>query len=137
MAVCVQKVNFPQTIQTVYDAGARIFIEVGANATCTNWIATNLKGKAHHAVAMDQKGKSDINNLVNLLAQLTSHGVDLDLSLLFPEVAKSTKQRQFMKKIIPGGTPMAELFEDKKVRAQFSSVRNIEKKKLVDLMKNN
>ncbi|MFT6807303.1 MAG: PfaB family protein [Saprospiraceae bacterium] len=130
VAVCVQKVNFPQTIQTVYETGARIFIEVGANATCTNWIATNLKGKAHHAVAMDQKGKSDINNLVNLLAQLTSHGVDLDLSLLFPKVEESTKQRQFMKKIIPGGTPMTEFFEDKKVRARFSSVRNIEKKKL-------
>jgi len=124
VAVCAQKVNFPKTIQTVYEAGARIFIEVGANATCTNWITTNLNDKSHHAVAIDQKGKSDVNNLVNLLAQLTSHGVDLDLSLLFPKAEESTKQRQFMKKIIPGGTPLAELFEAEKIREQFSSVRN-------------
>jgi PfaB family protein len=129
VAVCVQQVNFPKTIQTVYDAGARIFIEVGANATCTNWIQSNLKGQVHHALAMDQKGKSDSNNLVNVLAQLTSHGVQLDLSLLFLEVEKSTKKRQFMKEIIPGGTPMGQLFEGEKVLARFSRVRNIEKKK--------
>ncbi len=131
VAVCAQKVNFPKTVKTVYEAGARIFIEVGANATCTNWIASNLKDESHLAVAMDQKGKSDLTNLINLLAQLTSHGVHLDLSLLFAKEEQSTKQRQFMKKIIPGGMPMHELFKDEKVRAQFSSVRNTIKKKTI------
>ena len=130
MTVCAQQVDFPKNIQTVYDAGARIFIEVGANATCTNWIQKNLKGKAHHAVAMNQKGKSDIHNLISLLAQLTSHGVRLDLSSLIPKVEESTKQRQFMKKIIPGGTPFNELFGDEKVQQRFSNVRSIEKKAL-------
>ncbi|MFT5914694.1 MAG: PfaB family protein [Bacteroidia bacterium] len=128
VAVCAQQVNFPKTIQTVYDAGARVFIEVGANATCTNWIQDNLKGKEYHAVAIDQKGKSDSNNLVNLLAQLTSHGVKLDLSVLFPKVEKSTKQRQFMKKIITGGTPFQELFGDEEVKLRFNKIRNAEKK---------
>jgi PfaB family protein len=127
VAVCSQQVDFPKNIQTVYDEGARIFIEVGANATCTHWIQKNLKGKAHHAVAMNQKGKSDIDNLVSLLAQLTSHGVRLDLSMLIPKVEESTKQRQFMKKIIPGGAPFNELFGDKKVQKRFSNVRSIEK----------
>jgi PfaB family protein len=131
MAVCAQQVNFPKTVQTIYDAGARIFIEVGANATCTNWIQNNLKGKEHHAVAMDQKGKSDSSNLVNLIAQLTSHGVQLDLSLLFPKVETSTKQGQFMKKIIPGGRPLNQLFEDESVVARFIETRNAEKRKRV------
>jgi len=125
VAVCLEQVNFPKTVQTVYDAGARIFIEIGANATCTNWIRNNLEGKEHHAVAMDQKGKSDINNLVNLLAQLISHGVDLDLSILFPMVEESKKKRQFMKKIIPGGTPLNQLFEDKNVVARFSNYNQV------------
>jgi PfaB family protein len=128
VAVCAQNVNFPKTIQTVYEAGARIFIEVGANATCTSWIQSNLKGKAHHAVAIDQKGKPEIKNLINLLAQLTSHGVGLDLSLLFPHIEESAKQRQFMKKIVPGGTPLKKLFRDTKVLERFSKVRSIEKK---------
>ncbi|MFK8056363.1 MAG: PfaB family protein [Saprospiraceae bacterium] len=129
VAVCVQKVDFPKTLQTVYNAGARIFIEVGANATCTNWIQENLKGKTHHAIAMDQKGKSDSSNLVNLLAQLTSHGVQLDLSILFPKTEESTRQRQFMKKIIPGGTPLGELFEEEHIVAYFSRIRNAKQEK--------
>jgi 3-hydroxymyristoyl/3-hydroxydecanoyl-(acyl carrier protein) dehydratase len=128
VAVCAQQVNFPKTIQTVYDAGARIFIEVGANATCTNWIQNNLKDQVHHAVAIDQKGKSDSDNLVNLLAQLTSHGVQLDLSLLFPKEEESTPPRKFMKKICTGGTPFQELFGEEEVQLKFSRIRNAEKK---------
>lgn len=128
VAVCTQHVNFLKTIQTVYNAGARIFIEVGANSTCTNWIQTNLKDKEHHAVAMDLKGKSNLESLLSLLAQLTSHGVDLDLSLLFPSRKKSKKRRQFMKKIIPGGTPIKSLFKDKEVQKRFRNMPRISKK---------
>lgn len=129
-AVCAQQVNFPETIQTVYEAGARIFIEVGPNTTCTNWIQKNLKDKAHHALSMDLKGKSNSNNLVNVLAQLSSHGVNLDLSILFPKVKESSKERQFMKKIIPGGTPLKELFGDEELQLRFSKTRSRERKLL-------
>lgn len=128
VAVCSQKVDFPKTIQTVYEAGARIFIEVGANTTCTNWIQTNLKDKEHLAVAVDKKGRSEINSLINLLAQLTSHGVDLDHSLFFPCIEEEVKKRQFMKTIVPGGTPLHELFDDKKIKKRFSK---IERKKRI------
>ena len=131
VAVCAQQVNFPKTVQSVYEAGARIFIEVGANATCTNWITENLKGQEHLAVAIDQKGKSDSKNLINLLAQLTSHGVDLDLSLLFPNVEEAKKQRQFMKKIIPGGTPLKTLFANEETQNRFSKTRNTKKEQSV------
>ena len=43
--VCCHRVDFPATVETVFDAGAKIFIELGANATCTNWIKTILKDK--------------------------------------------------------------------------------------------
>ena len=128
VAVCAQEVNFPKTVQTVYNAGARIFIEVGANATCTNWINSNLKGQDFYALAIDQKGKSDINNLINTLAQLISQGLTLDLSLLFPPQEEVNKQRQFMKKIIPGGTPLASLFADAEIQERFAKVRKEEKK---------
>jgi PfaB family protein len=132
VAVCANPVNFPKTVNTVYEAGARIFIEVGANATCTSWIQSNLQDQVHHAIAMDQKGKSDINNLINLLAQLTSHGVPLDLSLLFPEAEQATKKRQFMKKIMTGGTPLKEIFNDEQVQLRFREVRqSIPKRALV------
>ncbi|MEO0338051.1 MAG: PfaB family protein [Bacteroidota bacterium] len=123
VSVCASPVDFPRTVSTVYDAGARIFIEVGANATCTGWIERNLKEKPHHAVAIDQKGKSDLNNLINLLAQLTSHGVSLDLSRLFPKIEQVTPKRQFMKKISTGGTPLKDIFQAEAVQLRFRKIR--------------
>ncbi|MEN0003972.1 MAG: PfaB family protein [Bacteroidota bacterium] len=131
-AVCANPVHFPQTVRTVYQAGARIFIEVGANATCTAWIQRNLRDQPHHAVAIDQKGKSDVDTLIHLLAQLTSHGVQLDLSLLFPNTAEVQQKRQFMKKIMTGGTPLAELFNAANVQACFRQIKqSIAKRELV------
>ncbi len=131
VAVCEQKVDFTQTIDAVYNAGARIFIELGANATCTNWIESNLKGREHLAVAIDQKGKSETQSILSLLAQLVSHGVDLDLSLLYPTVKKEAAKRSFFKKIIAGGTPVFDLFSEESVRARFSNIKRTAVQKTV------
>ena len=101
--VCCHQVDFPTTVNTVFDSGAKIFIELGANATCTNWINTILKGKEHLAVSVNHKGKSDIQSLIELMAQLLSHGISLDLSVFYPNAQLSKKKSGFMKKIIPGG----------------------------------
>lgn len=131
VAVCEQKVDFTQTTDAVYNAGARIFIELGANGTCTNWINTNLKGSEHLAVAIDQKGKSETQSILSLLAQLVSHGVALDLSILYPTVKKEAAKRSFFKKIIVGGTPVFDLFSEESVRARFSSIKRTTVKKAV------
>ena len=123
VAVCAQQVDFPTTVKTVYDAGARIFVELGANATCTNWIATNLKGQEHLAVAINHKGKTDIQSILTLLAQLVSHGVELDLSILYPTAVAATAERQFLKAIIPGGSPVFDLFAAETVRARFANLK--------------
>jgi len=127
VAVCVQEVDFPAMVNTVYEAGAKIFVELGANATCSNWIKANLKGKEHLAVAIDQKGKSDIDALLSLLAQLLSHGVELDLSILYPTKNEKVEKRQFLKKIIVGGTPVYDLFTAAGVQERF---QQIEKRKI-------
>jgi len=123
VTVCEQQVDFPRTVDTLYQAGARIFIELGANATCANWIATNLKGKAHLAVSINQKGKTDTQSLLKLLAQLVSHGVELDLSILFPDAAQHKQKRQFLKKIIPGATPIFELYSEAAATGKFDHIK--------------
>ncbi len=121
--VCTQSVDFPRTISTVYNAGARIFIELGANATCTNWIGTNLKGKEHLAVSINHKGKSDNQSILTLLAQLLSHGLDLDLSIFYPSNEKATEKRQFLKKINTGATPIFDRFSDEAIQARFAKIK--------------
>ena len=121
--VCAQQVDFPKTVEKVYQAGARIFVELGANSTCTNWIASNLKGKPHLAVSINQKGKSDAQSILRLLAQLVSHGVAIDASRLFPETEQHQQPRQFLKKIIPGASPIFDLFAEAEEKGNFQHIQ--------------
>jgi len=121
--VCAQQVDFPAVVEAVYAEGAHIFIEMGANATCTNWISTNLKDKEHLAVAINQKGKSDMDAIHTLLAQLVSHGVDMDLSLLYPNLEKSELQRTFMYTIVPGGPRVADVFSKYIQEIDFTKIQ--------------
>ncbi len=120
--VCCKEVDFPENVQSVADAGANIFIELGANATCTNWIKTILKDQDHLAVNINKKGKTDVQALFELIVQLVSHGVAIDLSMLYPEKAKGIQQRQFLKKIIPGGKPIADAIINSESQKLFSNL---------------
>ena len=128
-AVCTHHVDFPQTVKTVSEAGARIFIELGANATCTNWINSILKDKEHLAVSINQKGKSDLQSLVALLAQLLSHGVALDLSLLYPLKAAPAQRARFAKKIVIGGKRIFSSILKEEHRALFKNIQKRSAKK--------
>ena len=126
--VCVEQVNFPKTVNTIYQEGARIFIEVGANATCTGWTSEILKGQEHLAISINYKGKSDSQAISELLAQLVSHGVALDLSSLYADVSEVAQKRTFMKKIHSGGKRIFEVLLSEEMKAQFA---NVERKELV------
>jgi len=121
-AVCCRHVDFPGTVETVYSDGARIFIELGANATCSGWIDTILAGRPHLAVSIDHKGKTNGQAILELLAQLLSHGVAPDLSGLFPAAAVREEKRSFLKQIIPGGARIFDTLLSEANRERFASV---------------
>ena len=50
--VCANPVDFPKMVRKMYEAGAGIFIEVGANATCTRWINSILFDQPHLALSL-------------------------------------------------------------------------------------
>jgi PfaB family protein len=122
-AVCCRQVDFPATVRTIFGAGANIFIELGSHSTCTGWIADILKGEPHLAVSMDKKGKQDRRALMEMLAQLVSHGVDLDLSVLYPPSDKEMPKRTFLKKIIPGGARIFDTLMSEENRTKFAAVK--------------
>jgi PfaB family protein len=76
-------VDFPRLVNRVYDDGGRIFIEVGPRQTCCQWISESLKDKPHVTVPLNIKGVGDKGALVRAMAQLVSHGVQMDISCLF------------------------------------------------------
>jgi len=128
--VCCQAVDFPRTVNKVSEAGANIFVELGANATCTNWVKTILKDREHLAVSINQKGKSDAQSIVEVVAQLWANGLDLDLSILYPKEIAKKKKASFWKKIIPGGKRIFDTILDPKEIEYFKKARTRNKQQV-------
>ena len=124
--VCVEKVDFPKTVKTVYERGANIFIEIGANATCTNWIKEILKDYDILSTSIDFKGKSESQAILELIAQLASHGIELDLSYFFPVISNEKQPRQFLKKIQVGGKRIFDTLLNEEIKSIFDGL-NIKK----------
>ncbi len=129
--VCCQAVDFPRTVNRVFAAGANMFIELGANATCTNWVKSILKDREHLAISINQKGKSDAQSIVEVVAQLWTNGLDLDLSILYPKVILKKKKASFWKKIIPGGKRIFDTMLHEDEILFFSQVSSDNKKAIV------
>ena len=79
-----QPVDFPRLINSCYDEGARIFIEIGPKNLCCNWIGEILKGKPHLVVPSNVKGVEDYATLIKTASKLACHKVDIDLVSLMP-----------------------------------------------------
>ena len=87
-AVC-QPLEFPRLIDSAYQDGVRIFLELGTGGSCSRWIGETLDNQDHLALCINRRGAGDLAGIVKMLAQLVSHKVDLDLSPLYlsPEAA--------------------------------------------------
>ncbi len=86
-------VDFPRLVRRAYADGARLFVEVGPQRTCTRWIERILAGQPHAAVAMDKKGAAAALQVFGVLAQLLSHGVAIEMGQLYaPEAPALASQ---------------------------------------------
>ena len=114
-----QPLDFPRLVNQVYQSGARIFVEVGAGATCSRWIGETLKQQPHLTVSLNLRGMDNHTAMVRALARLVSHGVPLDLSPLYVEPVES-KSQSMVKTIQLGGINIVDaiLTEQNKLRLQ-------------------
>jgi|GEM_PF-1402361 len=74
------QLDFPRLVNQAFSDGARIFIELGAGANCTRWVAETLKDKPHAAFSTNRKGLNDHAAVCQLLAKLISQRVPVTLS---------------------------------------------------------
>ncbi|QUQ72491.1 polyketide synthase [Kutzneria sp. CA-103260] len=77
-------VDFARLVDVAYERGYRYFVEVGPGGTCSRWVADTLADRPHAAVTVDRRGASTAASVSRALATLVSHGVPVDLSVLFP-----------------------------------------------------
>lgn len=76
-------VRFADEVLAMYEAGARIFVEVGPGQTLTGLVGRILGDRPHLALAIDQGGPHALPSLLAALAQLAVNGVELDVARLF------------------------------------------------------
>lgn len=81
-----QPVRFVETIEAMYAAGARCFVEVGPGTVLKGLVGAILGTRPHQAIALDRKGKSDLEPLLAGIAQLVAAGHVPRLSALFADV---------------------------------------------------
>ncbi|MCU1262148.1 MAG: beta-ketoacyl synthase, partial [Bryobacterales bacterium] len=74
---------FRQTIDAMYEAGARVFVEVGPRGGLTAFVDDILRGREHMSVAMDQQRRPGILALNHALAMLEAQHVPLNLDTLY------------------------------------------------------
>ncbi|MCS6864889.1 MAG: beta-ketoacyl synthase N-terminal-like domain-containing protein [Gemmataceae bacterium] len=79
----VSPVRFVDEIRAMYDAGARIFVEVGPQGVLTGLTGQILAGRPHLAVATDSKSRPGLVQLTHTLGQLVTAGVRANLDRLF------------------------------------------------------
>jgi len=79
----VKPVQFSKQIKAMYDAGARIFVEVGPGQILTRSVQQILGDQPHTCIAIDKKEQTNLPGLLKALAKLSVLGVQIDLSPLF------------------------------------------------------
>jgi acyl transferase domain-containing protein/3-hydroxymyristoyl/3-hydroxydecanoyl-(acyl carrier protein) dehydratase len=75
--------DFPKTIEAAYDAGARIFVELGPQGSCTRMIGRILRGREHVAISACARGQDAYLTLLRCLVRLALAGVPVNLEPLY------------------------------------------------------
>jgi acyl transferase domain-containing protein/phosphopantetheinyl transferase len=78
-------VRFRETIEALYDDGARVFVEVGPRGNLTAFIEDILRGRHCCAVASDVPRRSGVTQLNHLAGLLAVHDVEVDIGHLFAQ----------------------------------------------------
>jgi acyl transferase domain-containing protein/NAD(P)H-dependent flavin oxidoreductase YrpB (nitropropane dioxygenase family)/NAD(P)-dependent dehydrogenase (short-subunit alcohol dehydrogenase family) len=76
-------VRFADEVEAMYEAGARVFVEVGPRNVLTGLTRQILGDRPHVAIATDSPARSGLVQIQLALAELAAHGVPIDAGRLF------------------------------------------------------
>jgi len=105
LAQALEGIDYPAVINSAYNDGVRIFLEMGPGASCSRMISQILDGKPHLARSACAPALDGEGAILRLLASLVVERVQLNLEPLFavtpPQIA-ATRQGGSIA-IVPGG----------------------------------
>ncbi|MFH1152520.1 MAG: SDR family NAD(P)-dependent oxidoreductase [Pseudomonadota bacterium] len=79
-------VDFMGNIQSMYDSGARLFIEVGPGTTLCSFIDNILVDKPHWTIACNRQNRSPTLQLLHALAFCAARGLRVDIRGIMPDI---------------------------------------------------
>ncbi|MCO6437631.1 MAG: polyketide synthase dehydratase domain-containing protein [Phycisphaerae bacterium] len=74
---------FRQTVEAMYDAGARVFVEVGPRANLSGFVDDILRGRHHAMIPTNHHRRSGVTTLHHAVARLAALHVPMDLGYLY------------------------------------------------------
>ncbi|PIU20142.1 MAG: type I polyketide synthase, partial [Elusimicrobia bacterium CG08_land_8_20_14_0_20_59_10] len=83
VAQAVHSLDFPSLVRRAYDDGARIFVELGPQASCTRMIDKILGVHPHLARSACVKSQGAAGTVLRLLARLLTERAPVDLAALY------------------------------------------------------
>ncbi|MBD3181836.1 acyltransferase domain-containing protein [Candidatus Poribacteria bacterium] len=89
-------VEFRKTIDSMYEDGARIFVEVGPRGNLTAFVDDILRGKEYLAISANVQRRSGITQLNHLIGILAAHGVPMKLEYLYKRRSPNSLSMNFL-----------------------------------------
>ncbi|WP_049975880.1 type I polyketide synthase [Azospirillum sp. B506] len=86
-------VRFRETVEALHADGVRAFVEVGPGAVLTDLVGQCLGDRPHLAVALDRRGANGVASLLDGLAALAVHGVNIDFDALWAGFAEERRPK--------------------------------------------
>ncbi len=97
--------DYTRVINSAYEDGVRLFIEMGPGASCTRMIGQILGDKRHYAKAICVKGQNDVDNVFQVLSRLYVEGINVNFSKLeISNKKEKTEYKNFIS-VKTGGEP--------------------------------
>ncbi|MDP2866483.1 MAG: beta-ketoacyl synthase N-terminal-like domain-containing protein, partial [Elusimicrobiota bacterium] len=83
VAQAIHSLDFPSLIRRAYEDGARVFVELGPQASCTRMIDKILGAQPHLAKSACVRNQDGTGTILRLLARLIAERAPVDLEALY------------------------------------------------------
>jgi PfaB family protein len=98
-------IDYPKTIESAYNDGVRLFLEMGPGASCSRMIGRILDGRPHLARSACYQNQDPVSNVMRLLGSMIAERIPLNLAPLFnaPSIESAMKTDAALIRIPIGG----------------------------------
>lgn len=99
--------SFPELIEAAYQDGVRHFVEVGPGGSCARMVKAILHGRSFWARSLSLPKPGEATALLRLLASAYVHGLDVNLTPLYPRMESSKARARRPEIVVRAGSTLA------------------------------